>query len=374
MAEQQDTRGVSDPTPDRLIPAPELPYLPGNPKTYHPGIGLIACGDITSLHLKAYKAAGYNVVALCDPVSERCQHRQQEFYPEAAVYSDHHELLKREDIQVVDIAAHPAPRVQLIRDALEAGKHVLSQKPFVLDLNVGKKLVDLARKRNLKLAVNQNARWAPHISYIRHAVEAGVIGQVFAAHISVGWDHNWIVGREFEKIRHVILYDFAIHWFDMLTLYMGGREAKRVYASFVPSPSQQPKPALLGQALMEYEQAQATLTFDGDVKFGKQDRTYVAGTKGTLVSIGPNILEQQVTLYTSEGYATPSLQGNWFTNGFHGTMAELLCAIEENRQPRNSAETNLKSLALCFAAIASAEDHKPKVPGKVLRIPAAALE
>jgi hypothetical protein len=49
-------------------------------------------------------------------------------------------------------------------------------------------------------------------------------------------------------------------------------------------------------------------------------------------------------------------------------MAELLCAIEENREPSNSAENNLNSLALCFAAVESAETGKPQIPGKVRRI------
>ena len=50
-------------------------------------------------------------------------------------------------------------------------------------------------------------------------------------------------------------------------------------------------------------------------------------------------------------------------------MGELLCAIEEDREPRNSARNNLKSLALCFAAIASSVDGEPKVPGEVRVLP-----
>jgi hypothetical protein len=67
--------------------------------------------------------------------------------------------------------------------------------------------------------------------------------------------------------------------------------------------------------------------------------------------------------------ATPVLQGTWFPDGFHGTMAELLCAIAENRPPQNSAWNNLKSLALCFAAIASASEGIARIPGAVRRLP-----
>jgi hypothetical protein len=116
------------------VTAPDLPYQPPTPKS-PPPIGLIACGGITQTHLTAYKKAGFNVVALCDLIEERARKRQADFYPDAAVYTDYRDLLARDDIRVVDIATHPPERVPLIEDALRAKKHVLSQKPFVLDLD-----------------------------------------------------------------------------------------------------------------------------------------------------------------------------------------------------------------------------------------------
>ena len=105
---------------------------------------------------------------------------KKEFYPDADVYGDYRDVLKRGDIEVVDIATHPPERAAIIEAALTAGKHVLSQKPFVLDLDVGLRLADLADQRRLRLAVNQNGRWAPHFSYIGEAIQAGLLGQVTA--------------------------------------------------------------------------------------------------------------------------------------------------------------------------------------------------
>ena len=58
-----------------------------------------------------------------------------------------------------------------------------------------------------------------------------------------------------------------------------------------------------------------------------------------------------------------------FPDGFHGTMGELLCAIEEGREPSHSARNNLRSLALCYAAVASAETGQPVEPGRVQGMP-----
>src|SRR3546814_12962768 len=102
---------------------------------------------------------------------------------------------------VVDIATLPAARVSLIERALDARKHVLSQKPFVLDLDVGEALVERADRNGVKLAVNQNGRWAPHFGYMREAVRAGAIGDVQSVHLGVHWDHTWTTGTPFADIE-----------------------------------------------------------------------------------------------------------------------------------------------------------------------------
>jgi len=368
MAVKKRTYGLPVEASLKAIAAPKLDYRPRDPKRYRPNIALIGCGGISQTHLTAYKNAGYRVVALCDRSHEKAEQRRREFYPQAAVYSDYRQVIRRDDIEVIDVATHPKDRIPIVRDALTAGKHVLSQKPFVTDLDVGRRLVDLAETQNVKLAVNQNGRWAPHFSYMRQAIAHGLIGQPMAAHISIAWNHGWIKGTAFEDVRHIVLYDFAIHWFDIVTSFLAPRRPKRVSASYARSPSQSVRPNLLAQALVEYDDAQATLCFNADTRFGPEDQMLVIGTEGTIKSAGPSLSDQSVTLYNARGYASPKLHGTWFPDGFHGAMGELLCGIEEEREPENSAAGNLQSLALCFAAVASAETKRPQVPGKVKRV------
>jgi len=351
-----------------LEAANQLPYRPRDPQRYRPQIGLIGCGNITKEHLTAYRAAEYRVTALCDVLPDRARKRKTEFYPRARVYRDYRELLRRKEIEVVDIATHTAERAAIIEEALLAGKHVLSQKPFVLDLDTGQRLADLADRQGVKLAVNQNARWAPHFSYLLQAARAGLLGQITAAHFAVHWNHNWVQGSQFEQIDHLILFDFGIHWFDILTCLMGQTEPRRVYATATRSSGQLVRPPLLAQVLVEYDGAQASLVFDGDTRFGPLDITFVTGTAGTFISQGPSFRYQTVELTTKDGQFRPVLEGCWFPDGFHGTMGELLCAIEENRQPSISARENLRSLALCFAAVASAESRQAVQPGSVRRL------
>src|SRR5690606_31776923 len=139
---------------------------PRRPQRYRPRIGMIGCGGITEQHLVAYARDDYEIVAFCDVHKDAATRRRDAFAPSASVYTDYRDLLARDDIDVIDAATHPEARFAIIEDALNAGKHVLSQKPFVLDLDLGRQLVDLADSKDLRLAVNQNGRWAPYLRYI----------------------------------------------------------------------------------------------------------------------------------------------------------------------------------------------------------------
>src|SRR5208283_5809429 len=101
-------------------------------------------------------AAGYDVAALCDRTEEKARRMRDTYYPSADVYDDWRKVSTRADIEVVDLAAHPEQRVDMIGEAIDAGKHVLSQKPFVTDLDVGQRLVEKAVRKGVRLAVSQN--------------------------------------------------------------------------------------------------------------------------------------------------------------------------------------------------------------------------
>ena len=351
------------------IPPPRLDYLPPAPMFYQPSIGLIGCGAISAHHLAAYKEAGFRVVALCDQEPDRAYKRRMEFFPKAEIFSDYQDLLRLEQVDVVDIATHPHERYTIIEQALLSRKHVLSQKPFVLDLRNGARLVDIAARNGVQLAVNQSGCWAPHYSYIREAIRSGLLGDVMSVHLNAHWYYDCDVETSPVVVPHSILFDFGIHRFDVLSSFMGDNEPRRVFASLKYAPHQKRKEPLLAEVIVEYDEAQATIVFDGATRFAAMDNTIVTGTQATITSSGSDLNDQSVTLYTEKGIAVPPLEGDWFANGFQGSMAELICAIEGNRAPLNNARNNLRGLALCFAAIASAETGESVQPGTFSTLP-----
>lgn len=353
----------------REIAAPDLPYRPPAPKDYRPRIALIGAGGIAASHLDACRAAGWDVVAICNRTRAKAEARANEYFPDALVTDDVDVVLSDPAIDVVDVTPHPADRIPIVEAALEAGKHVLSQKPFVLDLDTGERLVRLADARGVKLAVNQNGRWAPHMAWMREAVRAGLIGELFSFHVAVHWNHGWITGTPFEDVDDLIFYDFAIHWFDFLASVAGDR-MRSVVATTAHARGQAARVPLLAEALVRLDGGQASLVFDGATPFGPRDTTYIGGTEGSLLSDGHDLGDQNVALVTADGRAQPTLSGTWFNDGFRGTMGELLCAIEDDREPLNGARENLSSLALAFAAISSSHTGCEVEVGTVRALPA----
>lgn len=351
----------------REIPPPRLPYEPPMPRVYRPRLGLIGCGGITANHLEAYRDAGWEVAAFCDQDVARARARREAFNPAAAVFTDHRALLELEGIDVVDIALHPEPRGPVMADALRAGKHVLSQKPFVTDLAAGLEYVALARQQGVKLAVNQNGRWAPYQSWARHAVAAGLLGEVQSVDVRIHWDHTWTQGTPFEEVPHLVLFDFGIHWFDLVAQLFAGRAPRQVLAQVARAPGQALKPPLLARATVSFEHGLASLGFDAHTRFGPEESLEITGTRGTLRARGRVLECEQIELWTAAGVCRPRLEGRWFNDGFRGAMGELLCAIEEDREPANSGADNLCSLALCLAAQRAADTGVPQTPAPVTR-------
>jgi predicted dehydrogenase len=372
---EDDDYGLSAAKEVVEINPPKVNYRPKVPKSYRPKIAMIGTGGISEFHLKAYRKCGYEVAAFASRTRSKAEAKRDEFFPEAEVYDDYHAILERKDIEVLDITPHPADRIPIVKEALKAGKHVLSQKPFVLDLSDGEELIRIAEENGVKLAVNQNGRWAPHFSYLRNAVAEGVIGRVTSLDFNLQWDQTWIKGTsEFESIHHLILFDFAVHWFDIASQIMAGQEPTRVLASVVHYEEQVYRPPALAAVIIEYPGAQVRFSFNAHTTLGEEDVTTVVGTEGTLRSRGPGLNEQsEMEIYLEEGCCRVPLESCWFDAGFEGTMGELLCAIEEGRDPNNSATSNLKSLELCFAALASADTGQPVKVGSVRTVSAGPL-
>lgn len=358
---------MTDPTPTSVATAV---VVPGMPRTRMPvadhAIALVGCGNIGRLQLSAYRAAGWRVVILCDTDEAAALAARDEFYPDADVTTDYEAVLARTDLTVVDLAVHTDIRPGLVRRAITAGHHVLSQKPYVEDLAVGRELAELAETAGVTLAVNQNGRWAPHFHLLRRLVEDGVLGTVVAADFTAYWPHDvhcehHVLGQE----RHLVLYDFAIHWFDLIATLFDGRTPVSVYATMAVREGQLVPVPTLASVLIDYGTAQVSVLMRASARHEDSGSFHVVGSQGTAVLQGSALGGDRVEVRHAGGPSRIEVEGTWFPDALIGSMADLLCAIEDGTTPHANPWSSLGGLALCFAAIESAETGWPVDPAQV---------
>jgi predicted dehydrogenase len=334
-------------------------YQPQFPATYRPRIGLLGCGSIAKTgHLPAYQKYGLQVAGVYDPRPEAVAGVREQFGVEK-IYSSEDELLANPEIEVVDIATHPPERVGLMKKALLAGKHVLSEKPFVSDLQSAREIIALAESQGLNVAVNQSGRWAPPWRVATLLIQQGYLGDPFEVthlfDVNFAW---WIPGTVFDTLKNYEIYDYAIHWIDITRCWMGEKKVAGVRAREYRTPHQPAEsiaPYGMWIELAYADGSNAMIRSVGTAETQKGGHLFwVHGSAGTIrgsVQLGSDHIE----LEKGGVVARYHLEGTWYPDGFAGAMGELLSAIEEQRQPFHSARHNLLSLQLTLAACRSSD-------------------
>jgi predicted dehydrogenase len=329
------------------------------------GIALVGCGGIGRLQLDAYRKVGWNVVVLCDAVIASAESARDEYFPDTDATDDFDAVLARTDVTVVDLAVHTDIRPGMVRKAILAGKHVMSQKPFVETLAEGRALAELAEEHGVTLAVNQNGRWSPHFHALRAIVESGRLGQLVAADFAAYWPHD--IHTEHHRLGqdpNLVLYDYAIHWFDLVACLFPEREAVSVYATTARRRGQLVPVPTIASVIIDFGDAQVSILMRASARHEDTGSYHVVGTEGAAVLHGGALGGQRVDIVAEEPAHIETV-GNWFPDALIGSMAELLRAIENGTKPATHPRSSLAGLALCFAAIESAATGATVVPADV---------
>jgi len=154
-------------------------YRPRFPEGERLGIGILGCGAIAQgAHLPAYANYDLDVVGVWSRTAATTAAVPERFPFVGQVYATAEDLLRDPQVQVVDIATRPEQRLQWLAAAVSAGKHVLAQKPLTTDLVSLAPVLTDAERRAVRVAVNQNGRWAPAWRLATLLVAAGAIGEV----------------------------------------------------------------------------------------------------------------------------------------------------------------------------------------------------
>lgn len=144
----------------------------------HFKVAIVGCGQISRAHITALnEIEGNEICAVCDQVKDRAI-KAAGLAQGAKVYINFANLLQQERPDVVHVLTPPTTHAHLAIQAMEAGCHVLIEKPMALNLQDADILLSAARKNGVKLCANHNYLFKPSVMKARKLVESGAIGQV----------------------------------------------------------------------------------------------------------------------------------------------------------------------------------------------------
>jgi predicted dehydrogenase len=351
-----------------------LDYLPRMPRRKDFRIGCLGAGFIMrDCHLVAYRQAGFNPVAIASrtPAHARAVAEQQGI-PHFHVHIDH--LLDDPSVEVLDIAVPPDIQPDLIRAACRRNDHIrgiLAQKPLALSVAEARSCVEACAAAGITLAVNQNMRYDQSIRALKDLLGRGWLGEPVLGTIDMRAIPHWMPWSE--KLHSLSTFVMSIHHLDTFRYWFGTPD--RVMASTRPDPRTRfPHTDGINLYILEYDNGCRASAWDdvwagparegcaGDIAI----RWRVEGTEGLARgTIGwPNYPERTpstldyATCRRPETWHQPRWSEVWFPDAFAGTMAQLLCALEDGCEPEISGRDNLETIALCEAVYSAAREPR----------------
>ena len=192
-------------------------------------VALVGCGLISLYHLRAWKAAGAEVVAVCDIDRGKAEARAAEFGI-ARVHDDAAALFDGGGFDAVDIAASVGAHAPVARMAADRGVHVMCQKPLTETVAEAEDLIAHVGDR-VRFMVHENYRFRPHYMTVRRWIDAGRIGAVRHVQISCRGsglcprpgDVPFLIERQpyLTGFRRNLVFETMIHHLDVLRAIAG---------------------------------------------------------------------------------------------------------------------------------------------------------
>lgn len=188
-------------------------------------VGIIGCGGIANgKHMPSLaKQKCVEMVAFCDIVVERAEAAAKKYgTAEAKVYSDYRELLKDNSIDVVHVCTPNKSHADITVASLEAGKHVMCEKPMAKTAADARRMVEAAKRTGKKLTIGYQNRFRPDSQYLKKFCEKGGLGDIYFAKahaIRRRAVPTWGVFLNEEEQGGGPLIDIGTHALD-LTLWM----------------------------------------------------------------------------------------------------------------------------------------------------------
>lgn len=341
---------------------------------------LIGCGRIAVNHVKAVANNGLDFVAMCDIADSKFDIMLEKAgcgsFSETARYADYKQMLAdHPEIELIAIATESGNHAAIALDCIDAGKHLIIEKPIALSMTDADEIIRRAAEKNVKVSACHQNRFNVAVQELRKAVEAGRFGSLSHGSIHVRWNrgrsyYDQAPWRGTWAQDGGTLMNQCIHGIDLLR-WMMGDEVVEVYGQTRQRFHDYLEAEDVGVAVVKFANG-AVGTIEGTSNVypkNLEETLYVFGEAGTVKIGGTSTNNIDVWDFADEGEADAANKGlqeqtsNVYGNGHTSLYADVIDAIVNDRAPYVDAVAGRNALEMVLAIYKSQKTGLPvKLP------------
>ena len=332
-------------------------------------IGIVGCGSVAHAYGRLIEALRFEgaveVVAAADVDPSKLDHVRDK-WPHARVGTDHREVISSPDVDLVMVLTAMQHHGEIARAALQAGKHVLVEKPMATTMEEAAELLEVARSAPGMLVCAPHIVLSPTFAAMFHRIRRGDIGRVLIARARYGWAGPWW-GQWYYRQGGGALFDLGVYNVTALTALIG--PARRVTAM---AGTVTPERVVDGETVQSevVDNAHVLLDF-GDAVYGSVTTGFsmqkyrgpaieIYGSEGTIQMMGDDWAPEGYELWRNdvghwEIHAETDPHWQW-TEG----LRHFVECIREGRDPIHKPEHAFHALEIMLAAEAAGRDGRAR--------------
>ncbi|MCE7793941.1 Gfo/Idh/MocA family oxidoreductase [Salipaludibacillus sp. CUR1] len=329
-------------------------------------IAVIGCGSIAQFrHLPEYEAQpNVEIAAVCDIIESRASEIAEKY--KAKAYTDYRELLKDSAIDAVSVCTPNALHAPVTIASLEAGKHVLCEKPMATSIKEAEEMIQAAETAGKQLMIAHNQRFVPSHEKARQLIASGELGKVYSFRTTFGHGgpEGWSVdGKDswfFDKEKAFIgtMGDLGVHKTDLMR-YILGEEFVEVGAFVETSAKENSDVDDNAVCVLKTESGTVgTLAASWSYTAGEDNSTVIYAEKG-IVRLEDDPEYSLIVQYQTGEVIKYQLGGIQSNDSGGQTSSDVIhhftTSIEKSSTSPVSGDEGMKSLAVVLGALKSNE-------------------
>lgn len=340
---------------------------------------LIGCGRIAVNHITAAVNNKLEIAAVCDVLPEAMENllAKKDLDQNKTIkrYTDYKEMLAKEQPELVSVATESGIHAEIALYCIDNGVNVIIEKPMAMNIRDAQRIIDLSNQKGVKVAACHQNRFNVAVQKLRKAIEEKRFGKLSHGAIHVRWnrDENYYKQASWRGTWAQdggALMNQCIHGIDLLR-WMMGEDIVEVYGQTRQQFHDYLEAEDIGMAVLTFANG-AIATVEGTTNVYPQnleETLYIFGETGTAKLGGKStntidvwdFADSQPEDEENRGFQEPT--SNVYGNGHTKLFADMMEAIENDRQPYVDAEAGKNALETVLAIYKSAAEGRPiKLP------------